>query len=60
MINRLRTEILILRFFTAPGAVQIYEVKSRGSLDRSRATFPEILETSAEFGAAQSDDGVGA
>src|SRR6266851_3782445 len=31
------------------GARQIYEVKSRGSLDRSRATFPEILETSAEF-----------
>jgi hypothetical protein len=34
------------------GAVQIYEVKSCGSLEWYGATFPEILEPSAEFGAA--------
>jgi hypothetical protein len=43
-----------------PGALQIYEVKSCGSLERSRATFPEILETSAELGTTQGDYSVGA
>src|SRR2546426_621813 len=34
-------------------------MKSCGSLDRHRATLPEILEASTEFGTAQRDDGVG-
>ncbi|MDQ2949476.1 MAG: carboxypeptidase-like regulatory domain-containing protein, partial [Acidobacteriota bacterium] len=42
------------------GALQIYEVKSRSSHGRRGASFPEILEASAEFGAAQSDNSVGA
>ena len=42
------------------GAGQIYEVKSCGSLEWCGATFPEILKPSAEFGAAQGDDCVGA
>src|SRR5450631_976979 len=43
-----------------PGALQICGVKSRGGSELRRPAFPEILKASAEFGAAEGDDGVGA
>ena len=42
------------------GALQNYGVRSRGWSQPSSPTFPKILKASAEFGAAQGDDGVGA